>query len=459
MKTLLTTLAVLALLIAPAQAAQLTPTLSYDNTDLTTGTTRTISVTVTGSGSAATISSLSLSSSCLTVSDPSGGSYSSFSAATGGTTKDFVVTSGTAATCTFTASSLEQSQNSPSTSSEGTLVFVNPSAIGVTVDADAAGSYASGRNYTFTVTLVNSLNSTVSVGYNITKGSQTTKQTGDVTNDTITMTAGASSQLNWSFSSTSTDTLTFYVGTRLAHTAAVTISAADSGSSTTSGGGGGGASTASAATKVSFAIDKVVPGTMVTKSVSSAAIPITLLKFDVSQQALAVTLDVTALSSKPSSVSAVPAGQTVYQFIEITKNIDDAIINSAAMTFTVNSSWITANSIDKNKVSLLRYNSGAWNKHPATLVSVGADSITYTATIPGFSVFSITGEKAVTPTTTPTTTAAPTTTATPVAVTTPRTVVTEGPVAPQQTDIFLWLVIGIIIVVIIAAVVMVKARV
>ena len=458
MKTIVPIMMVLALALItlPVQAAQLTPTLSYDNTDLTTGTSRTISVTVTGSGSAATISSLSLSTSCLTVSDPSGGSYSSFSAATGGTTKDFVVTSGTASTCTFSASSLEQSQNSPSTSSEGTLVFVNPSAIGATVDDDAAGTYSSGQNYTFTVTLVNSLNSSISFGYNITKGSQTTKQTGDLTNNTLTLTAGSSTQLNWSFSSTSTDSLYLYIGDRLAHTAAVTITSSSSSSSSSSGGGG--ASTSTGGATASFAIDKIAAGASVTKTIAKAAIPVTELKIEVLEQVTLISLTVTALSSQPSSVTAVPAAETVYQFIEITKtNLDDKNIKSASLTFTVNESWVTVNNIDRNRVSLLRYANGSWQRYPATL-AIDGDTLlllTYTASVPGFSVFAISGEKTDSPVTTPT----PTPSATQSPQATPSTTSTSptesgGSLPLTVPDITLWLIAGVIFVVVVAALVL-----
>lgn len=436
----------LILLAGPVQAAQLTPTMSFDNTDLTTGTTRTISVTVTGSGSAATISSLSLSSSCLTVSDPSGGSYSSFSAATGGTTKDFVVTSGTAGTCTFSASSLEQSQNSPSTSTEGTLVFVNTNAIGVTVDDDAAGSYTSGQNYTFTVTLSNSLNSSISVGYNITKAAQTTKQTGDVTNDTITLTAGATLQLNWSFSSTSSDTVYFYVGDNLAHSAAITIPSTTTSAGTT--GGSGGSSTAAASTtKVTFSIDKITTAG-VTKTISKEAIPVTELKVTVTEQLTSVTLEVSALSSQPASVTTVPSSKVVYQFIQVsTTNLPAAKVKSASLTFKVNSSWIEANNIDKNKVFLLRYNNG-WETYPATLTGEGDTTLTYTASVPGFSVFSITGQvAAVTPTPTATPTATPT--VEPTSTATPTAKPTLPSSLPNPPDIALWFIAGIIIVVVI----------
>ncbi|MEE9405913.1 MAG: PGF-pre-PGF domain-containing protein, partial [Candidatus Aenigmarchaeota archaeon] len=62
-------------------------------------------------------------------------------------------------------------------------------------------------------------------------------------------------------------------------------------------------------------------------------------------------------------------------------------------TFDVNVSWLTENALDPSSVTVYGYYNGKWGPITAILVSSGATSNTYTATIPGFSYFAITALK------------------------------------------------------------------
>ncbi len=256
---LLLPLTVLLLLAAPALGLE-TPSLSYDTTDLTTGTSRSVTVTVTSNtGSSVTLTSLSLvgssPSGCLTTSDPASGSYTQATASTSGTSHSFSVTSGTSGSCTFQAQAVESS--STTSSADSTLTFVSPSSLTVDLVTDPTGSKTSGASYFYALNITNPLSSTVSTAYTLTLPSGTTKSSGDAATDTLTLAAGAVTQLNFTLASTSSGTISFALGSTTADTAAITVSSTDSSSSSSSGGGGGGGA---AAAKTASAKPALVPG-------------------------------------------------------------------------------------------------------------------------------------------------------------------------------------------------------
>ena len=247
---LLGALIALALLAAPALALE-TPSLSYDTTDLTTGTSRSVTVTVTSNtGSSVTLTSLSLvgtsPSGCLTTSDPSSGSYTQASASTSGTSYSFSVTSGTSGSCTFQAQAVESS--STTSSADSTLTFISPSSLTVDLVTDPAGSKTSGASYFYVLNVTNPLASAVATDYTLTLPSGTTKSSGDAATGTLSLAAGELTQLNFTLASTSAGTISFALGDTTADSAAITIASSDSSSSSSSGGGGGGGAAATKAT-------------------------------------------------------------------------------------------------------------------------------------------------------------------------------------------------------------------
>ncbi|MFB6190026.1 MAG: PGF-pre-PGF domain-containing protein, partial [Candidatus Nanohaloarchaea archaeon] len=95
-------------------------------------------------------------------------------------------------------------------------------------------------------------------------------------------------------------------------------------------------------------------------------------------------------SSRPSSVESDPEGKA-YKYIRIEKNnFDNRQVESVEFRFKVSKGWINSNNIAPKTVKLQRYNSG-WLQLDTRVRSEDAGNYYYTATSPGFSVFSVTG--------------------------------------------------------------------
>ena len=105
-------------------------------------------------------------------------------------------------------------------------------------------------------------------------------------------------------------------------------------------------------------------------------------------------------AEKPASVT-VPTGE-VHSYLTISTNVENKDINNAKVTFKIEKAWLTSNSIDKSKVDLNRFTT-QWDKLPTALLSEDGSFAYYVADTPGFSVFSITGEKVLSETTPPVT--------------------------------------------------------
>lgn len=232
MKAIFLTGLFLVALSAPILAATLgTPTLSLDETALTTGTTRTVTVSLSSTGGTATASTVGFrgtgqsTGSSITVTDPSTGTYSSV-AVTTSATKDFTVTAGTADTYSLVGWAIGTSDTSEKASLESYLTFTDPSVITLTVSTDPSGMYKYGESLTYAVKLRNTLGSSVTTSYNLTGVASTlTKTSGDPTAATITLTAGQSYPLSWTYSvgsAYSGDTFSFLIGTEPKDTVTLT---------------------------------------------------------------------------------------------------------------------------------------------------------------------------------------------------------------------------------------------
>jgi PGF-pre-PGF domain-containing protein len=109
-------------------------------------------------------------------------------------------------------------------------------------------------------------------------------------------------------------------------------------------------------------------------------------------------LTVTSLGVKPST--SVPLSEKAFKYLQIEKkNIASTDFDSADITFKVNKSWMTANSV--SDVALFRY-VDSWVQLDTVKVTEDATSITYKATTPGFSYFAIAEVAQQTPQTTTT---------------------------------------------------------
>ena len=121
-----------------------------------------------------------------------------------------------------------------------------------------------------------------------------------------------------------------------------------------------------------------------------AGIGFTGVNITMGSSASGVSITIKELSGRPVIVTMDPNG-TAYKYTEvITANLPDSSITSAKIQFHIERWWLSLNRLDKNAVSLQRWNSGVWNKLPTTFVNETDNYDIYEATTPGFSVFAIT---------------------------------------------------------------------
>jgi len=141
--------------------------------------------------------------------------------------------------------------------------------------------------------------------------------------------------------------------------------------------------TTSASTKSSHELGTISSTSTVT--ISNGNIPVTRLDLAVSEEETNAKVDLELLSSKPSSVSQ--PKKSVYKYIKIDKTNMDSL-SSADIVFKVPKSWISANSVSEDDITLLRYESD-WTELSTKKISADSSSVTYSAASPGFSYFAI----------------------------------------------------------------------
>lgn len=179
-----------------------------------------------------------------------------------------------------------------------------------------------------------------------------------------------------------------------------TCTATSSGSSGSSGGGGGGGGGgAVSTTSETVTLPSVGAGSTATASISSsvsANIGIEKIEFTPITTASNVQITVKETTAASAGVTAAISSSegAVYKYLEITKtNIQDTGISSAKISFKVPKSWVSANNIDKNTITLNRFVNNAWSKLSTTISNEDSTYVYFSATSPGFSIFAITGGK------------------------------------------------------------------
>jgi len=106
-----------------------------------------------------------------------------------------------------------------------------------------------------------------------------------------------------------------------------------------------------------------------------------------------ITVKQTTLSTGQTTAISSSAGAT-YQYLTITKtNIKDTDIKNAKVKFQVTKKWATDNNVDPKTVALTKYLNSAWVKQTTTYVKEVITYYYYEASVAGFSLFAITGEK------------------------------------------------------------------
>ena len=334
-------------------------------------------------------------------------------------------------------------------SSTFAINVVAPSTLTVS-GSPSSTTKSAGDTFIMNISITNPTASAVTTSYSLSCSSHTCS--GDQTSDTISISAGATTTLQWTVTvGSSSANITFQLGSNSnAFTSSVTVS-----STTTTtisggdGGGGGGGTGAAKEKKKSQSWDKITPGSAEIMHVNDPDIGLKMINITVRNPAQTVTITVTKLTGQPATVIHTISGK-VYKYIDIeAKNLKDENISVVKIQFQVNKSWISTNNINRATIALNRYKNNNWEKLSTKEVSEDNDYIYYEAETPGFSTFAVTGEEIVT-----------TSVVTTAMVTTVKTTIPGIPTMPTEVGgIPTWIpVIIIIVVVIITAVFLLRGK-
>lgn len=178
---------------------------------------------------------------------------------------------------------------------------------------------------------------------------------------------------------------------------------------TSSGGGGSGSSTTTAqntpiTTTQSFStISPTAPVTMSNFGTDT----VKQIQVEVSQTATNVKLSVDRYDTKPANVSVDKANTYKYLHVD-TQNLSDKL-SRAIMSIQVNKSWTSMNGLNRDEISLFRFNENTnqWDKLTTTFTSEDSNYYKYDAQLDHFSYFAIASNKIVVSQTPATTTTQP----------------------------------------------------
>jgi len=119
------------------------------------------------------------------------------------------------------------------------------------------------------------------------------------------------------------------------------------------------------------------------------------VSFDAKKTAGETIAIVEVLKGKSSLVPSMPS-DNVYKFFNVwigdngfagSKNIEKPVI-----CFKVEKSWLQNNNIDQSSIALNRYSDKEWKQLPVNLIAEDNKYLYFTASVPGFSSFAITGK-------------------------------------------------------------------
>jgi len=168
------------------------------------------------------------------------------------------------------------------------------------------------------------------------------------------------------------------------------------GSSHSSGGGGGGGSPEPAKNVEVKELSQVfiTNGKAVKFDFTKNATCVAYVGFDAKKTLGKTTTIAEQLKNKSALVSELPAGEVYKSFnvwvgngeIASSKNIENPVL-----CFKVEKSWMQNNSIDQASITLNRYEDKVWTQLPVNLSGEDDEFLYFTAEVPGFSFFAITG--------------------------------------------------------------------
>ena len=117
------------------------------------------------------------------------------------------------------------------------------------------------------------------------------------------------------------------------------------------------------------------------------------ISIEVNNPAQDVKITVSKYDSKPAEVTKAKEGK-VYKYMQIkTTNLAEKL-SKAKITVQVEKSWVTTNSLDKDKIAVFKFENSDWKELSTTYKSEDTSNYYYDAEVTSFSYFAV-GEKVV----------------------------------------------------------------
>ena len=339
----------------------------------------------------------------------------------------------------------------PINSSGGTSGYCNTNNINLTGASDAA-------NLTINIYINDSLNnmrlnSTLRITLDTTAPSPTSTctSTSVSTGDAFPCTCSgsdATSGVNGSLDSSTSDspdgtgtiantgtfvhtcTITDNGGLSASTTTTYTVTQISTGASSSSSVSPGASGVVTATVVPSHTFSKVTPGVASIKQYTDPELGLKEIQINVNNEAQNVKVTVTKYDGKPAEVSVEKTGK-VFQYMQIKVDNVAGKLNKATITTKVPKTWVSGNGLDKDKVSLFKYdeNASKWNELSTTFNSEDDGYYYYASDVNSFSYFSI-GEKTLV-----------TSSGQEVGVTSP-----EATSPSSGTSTWVWVIVGVIVI-------------
>jgi len=107
-----------------------------------------------------------------------------------------------------------------------------------------------------------------------------------------------------------------------------------------------------------------------------------------------IQIEVKKISAENVSVQVSDLNTSVYNYLEISVNLNESSLKNSSISFEIDKSWINSTKSDKNKVKLKRFHEN-WQDLKTEKVAEDSSKVYYTAESPGFSLFAITAGQSV----------------------------------------------------------------
>ncbi|MDG6243371.1 MAG: PKD domain-containing protein [Methanolobus sp.] len=177
------------------------------------------------------------------------------------------------------------------------------------------------------------------------------------------------------------------------HAGYITVSSASSGSGTRASVSPG--QPPESVTSTHTAVTNVMGGTSIQYDLSGTGSPVLGISFDAKDNEGRVVAKVQVLSDRAEGIPA-PAGNS-YQLMSIDVGSQGTISSHNAdnilIRFKVSREWISENNIDPATIRMTRYYDSQWNDLPTYQERGEGEYIYFYAETPGFSIFSVVGDK------------------------------------------------------------------